>query len=514
MKALEINNLSFGYKDSGKLIVDDLSFDINKNEFVTIIAPSGTGKSTLFRLILGLLKPQKGNINILKDGNKNIIGYMPQKDSLMPWRNILDNTAVGLELNGYSKKEARKVAATYFEGFGLKGTEKYYPHELSGGMRQRASFLRAIVNNPSIILLDEPFSSLDALTRRKMQSWLLDLCQRQSNTVFMITHDIEEALLLSDRILICTELPYRNLKSIDVNIERPRNYETTLSSEFIELKRSILNVLDSLEENKGGYRMKKIKDYIFPLIFLIIIILAWEFIIPYFKVPNFILPRFSEIIKALVDQKDLIYKHSLITLGEALLGLIASVIIGISCALSIYLWRNVSKTLYPIIIFSQTIPTIALSPIMVMWFGYTIWSKVAVVILFCFFPIVISTLDGLNSVDRDLEDVLKALGGNRFQIFFKLHMNSVLPNFLSSFKIAATYSISGATIGEWLGAEKGLGIYIKRAAGMLQADSVFAGVLVLSFLGLILFSVGFLLEKILLKYRRGLKEDNHEIKKA
>lgn len=260
--------------------------------------------------------------------------------------------------------------------------------------------------------------------------------------------------------------------------------------------------------------MKKIKAYIFPLIFLIIIILAWEFIIPYFKVPNFILPRFSEIIKALVDQKDLIYKHSLITLGEALLGLIASVIIGISCALSIYLWRNVSKTLYPIIIFSQTIPTIALSPIMVMWFGYTIWSKVAVVILFCFFPIVISTLDGLNSVDRDLEDVLKALGGNRFQIFFKLHMNSVLPNFLSSFKIAATYSISGATIGEWLGAEKGLGIYIKRAAGMLQADSVFAGVLVLSFLGLILFSVGFLLEKILLKYRRGLKEDNHEIKKA
>ncbi len=119
-------------------------------------------------------------------------------------------------------------------------------------MRQRASFLRAIVNNPSIILLDEPFSSLDALTRRKMQSWLLDLCQRQSNTVFMITHDIEEALLLSDRILICTELPYRNLKSIDVNIERPRNYETTLSSEFIELKRDILNVLDSLEENKGG----------------------------------------------------------------------------------------------------------------------------------------------------------------------------------------------------------------------------------------------------------------------
>jgi putative hydroxymethylpyrimidine transport system ATP-binding protein len=252
MKALEINNLSFKYKDSEKLIIDDLSFSIDKNEFVTIIAPSGTGKSTLFRLILGLLEPQKGSIHIANEGNKNIIGYMPQKDSLMPWRNVLDNTSVGLELNGYSKKEARDIAATYFEGFGLKGSEKLYPHELSGGMRQRASFLRAIVNNPSILLLDEPFSSLDALTRRKMQAWLLELCQKGKNTVFMITHDIEEALLLSDRILICTELPYKDLRSIDVSIKRPRTYETTLSSEFIELKRGILNILDELEENKGG----------------------------------------------------------------------------------------------------------------------------------------------------------------------------------------------------------------------------------------------------------------------
>ena len=119
-------------------------------------------------------------------------------------------------------------------------------------MRQRASFLRAIVNKPSLLLLDEPFSSLDALTRRKMQEWLLDLCEKEKNTVFMITHDIEEALLLSDRILICTQLPYKNLKSIDVNIKRPRTYETTLTSEFIELKRSILNILDNLEENKEG----------------------------------------------------------------------------------------------------------------------------------------------------------------------------------------------------------------------------------------------------------------------
>lgn len=256
MKSLEINNLSFKYKDSENLIIDDLSFSINKNEFVTIIAPSGTGKSTLFRLILNLLSPEKGNINIKDEGNKNIIGYMPQNDCLMPWRNILDNASIGLELNGYSKKEARKVATTYFEDFGLLGTQKLYPHELSGGMKQRASFLRAIVNKPPILLLDEPFSSLDALTRQKMQVWLLTLCQREKNTVFMITHDIEEAILLSDRILIATEVPYKNFKSVDVKIKRPRTYETTLTNEFIELKKIILNILHILDKSTEVYNEK------------------------------------------------------------------------------------------------------------------------------------------------------------------------------------------------------------------------------------------------------------------
>ncbi|MEQ8199665.1 MAG: ABC transporter permease [Clostridiaceae bacterium] len=259
--------------------------------------------------------------------------------------------------------------------------------------------------------------------------------------------------------------------------------------------------------------MGKIKTNLFSLTAIVIILLLWEFLVPYIGIPDFILPRFSNILITLWKQKYLLYNHSLTTLWEAILGLVISVVVGILCAFSIYSWKGVRRTLYPVIIFSQTIPIVALSPIMIMWFGYTIWAKVAVVILFCFFPIVVSTLDGLNSVDRDLDDVLKALGGKRIQIFFKLHIPSVLPNFLSSFKIAATYSIAGATIGEWLGAEKGLGIYVKRAAGMLQSDSVFAGVLVLSFLGIMLFGVGVFLERILLKYRR-IKERYHEIKKS
>lgn len=256
--------------------------------------------------------------------------------------------------------------------------------------------------------------------------------------------------------------------------------------------------------------MKKFKNNLLPLIFVMVLLLAWEFLVPYLKVPQYIVPRFSKILVALLNQKELLYNHSVITLGEALLGLTLSIIVGILCAFSIYRWKSVEKTLYPIIIFSQTIPIIALSPIMVMWFGYTIWSKVTVVILFCFFPIVVSTLEGLNSVDKDLEEVLLALGGSKKQIFLKLHINAVLPSFLSGLKVAATYSIAGATIGEWLGSEKGLGIYVRRVAGMLQSDSVFAGVIVLSLLGLMLFMLVALLERNLLKYRRGIKVENHE----
>lgn len=254
--------------------------------------------------------------------------------------------------------------------------------------------------------------------------------------------------------------------------------------------------------------MKKLRENIVPLLFVMILLIAWEFLVPYFKVPNYILPKLSKVLNALWSQRGLLFDHAIITLLEAVIGLIMSVVIGVLCSFSIYKWKNVKRTLYPLIVFSQTIPIIALSPIMIMWFGYTIWAKVAVVVLFCFFPIVVNTLQGLNNVDKDLEDVLTALGGSRYQIFIKLHIKSVLPDFLSGFKIAATFSVAGATIGEWLGAEKGLGIYVKRVAGMLQADSVFAGVLVLSFLGLLLFSIGVLLEKILLRYKRGVMIKN------
>lgn len=200
--------------------LDQVSLQVQAGEFVLIIGPSGCGKSTLFNIIAGLIKPDQGTV-LIDDhdwtGKTGRISYMQQKDLLLPSRNILDNVSIPLLLKGMSKKEARQQAASCLEDFGLKGFATYYPRQLSGGMRQRAALLRTYLQASDILLLDEPFAALDAINRRNMQLWLKELCNRYHSSVLFITHDIEEALLLADRIYLFSARPARIRLEIDMN---------------------------------------------------------------------------------------------------------------------------------------------------------------------------------------------------------------------------------------------------------------------------------------------------------
>ena len=171
------------------------------------------------------------------------IGYMQQKDLLMPWRSVLDNTILGLELHGLTKKEARQRALDLVETFGLKGFERQYPFALSGGMRQRAAFLRTMLLDQDVILLDEPFGALDALTRVQMQEWLLELWESLRKTIILITHDVDEAILLSDRVYVLTARPGRVKMVLDIGLPRPRSYQSVTTSAFMELKSMLLATL-------------------------------------------------------------------------------------------------------------------------------------------------------------------------------------------------------------------------------------------------------------------------------
>lgn len=236
---------------------------------------------------------------------------------------------------------------------------------------------------------------------------------------------------------------------------------------------------------------------------VIIVVSLWEWAARTGKVPSFIIPAPSKVLEMLYEQKQaLLWVHTPATLKEALIGFAFSFAGGITIALAMHFSKLVEKMLYPFVLFSQTIPVIALSPIFVLWFGYDIWSKIAVTVLVAFFPIVISCYDGFKNIDQDYVDLLRSMGASKWKIFIKVEVPFAMPSLFSGIKMAVIYSIVGATIGEWLGASEGLGYYTRRMSGNLNAEGVFAAVALLTVLGLVLFSIATFIEKSFLKWSR------------
>ncbi|HEY0814043.1 MAG TPA: ABC transporter ATP-binding protein [Pseudonocardia sp.] len=220
---LVIDEVSKSYP--GLPVLDGIAFDVAPGEFVSVIGPSGCGKSTLFDVIAGLERPDAGRVLIEgadATGQVNHVAYMPQRDLLFPWRSVLDNTALGLEVAGVRRRVARARARALFSPFGLAGFEDARPDELSGGMRQRAALLRTVVQDRPLLLLDEPFGALDSLTRSDMQAWLADVWARYGWTVLLVTHDIREAVYLSDRVVVLTPRPARVRAEVGIELPRPR----------------------------------------------------------------------------------------------------------------------------------------------------------------------------------------------------------------------------------------------------------------------------------------------------
>jgi putative hydroxymethylpyrimidine transport system ATP-binding protein len=236
---LSINKLSYSFGEE-RAIFDQISLDVNPGEFVSVIGVSGSGKSTLFKLITGLLAPEQGEILIKgqQTGKRaGSVGYMPQKDLLLPWRTVVDNVLLPIEIAKESKQRKLPEVREWLDRFGLAAYENAYPGELSGGMRQRVAFLRTLMTGKDLLLLDEPFGALDSLTKRKMHSWLLGLWGELQKTVLFITHDLEEAILLSDRIYVLKG--DRGVQEVKVNLPRPRNAELIYESEFIRMRKEL-----------------------------------------------------------------------------------------------------------------------------------------------------------------------------------------------------------------------------------------------------------------------------------
>ncbi|MFF2015831.1 ABC transporter ATP-binding protein [Paenibacillus sp. NPDC058177] len=219
-------------------ILKDVSLHIRKGEFVSILGPSGSGKSTLFNIITGLLPADRGTLDVHGE-----IGYMQQKDLLLPWKTVLDNIVLPLDLKGSNKEASRSKAVSLMDRIGLKGYEHRYPSELSGGMKQRASFLRTFLASGEIMLLDEPFGALDSITKGSMQAWLLEVQEAFNVTILFITHDIEEAIFLSDRIYVLSSRPGVVKEELTVSFDQKNKRDRLINPELLVLKETIKGLL-------------------------------------------------------------------------------------------------------------------------------------------------------------------------------------------------------------------------------------------------------------------------------
>ena len=245
MHKLETKNLTMRF--GSETIIRDISIAVDQGELVSLLGVSGSGKTTLFNCISGIYKPVSGSVILDGEeitGTTGHISYMLQKDLLLPYKTIEDNVALPLIIRGVSKPEARQQASAHFEEFGLEGTQKKYPKQLSGGMRQRAALLRTYLFSDNVALLDEPFSALDTITKGRIHRWYLDVMEKINLTTVFITHDINEAILLSDRIYIMTGKPGEIQSEIKVKTPRSQRQDYDLTDEFMEYKRQIMALLD------------------------------------------------------------------------------------------------------------------------------------------------------------------------------------------------------------------------------------------------------------------------------
>lgn len=247
----------YGSADSAP-ILDDLTFTVADDEFVCLLGPSGCGKSTLLKIIAGLITPATGSLDV--DG-RPVLGqtghaaYMPQQDELLPWRRAIDNAALAADIHGIAPEESRARARAAFQRFGLAGYEAAWPDELSGGMRQRLALLRTYLADRSLLLLDEPFGALDAITRRSMQVWLQEVWSDDPRAVLLVTHDVDEAILLADRVLVMSPGPGRIVADVPIDAPRPRAPSSVTEPWFLAHKVALLDhLVSAMPDEPGGLR--------------------------------------------------------------------------------------------------------------------------------------------------------------------------------------------------------------------------------------------------------------------
>jgi NitT/TauT family transport system ATP-binding protein len=522
-------------------VLSGLDMRVARGEFFTIVGASGSGKTTMLKLISGIIQPSEGRVLIKGEPVYRLrrdTGNVFQKPILLPWRNVVQNILLPVEVvRGETTPPDRRRAAELIAMMGLKGAESFYPSELSGGMQQRVAIARALMLDPEILLLDEPFGSLDSITRERLNILLLELWRKTGKTVIFVTHSISEAVLLSTKIAILSKAAGKIQKVIKIDPGKKGKGREIFSSDYItktvvEIRKQIRSVWRkelngdvvetvTRERSESGsdsfmQRLRKRYEYLLIPAGVALFLFIWSMISRMSGLPEYILPTPAQVFERFFSalREGLILPNMAVTAYESLAGfLIGSVsafIIGYALAKS----RTVERLLSPYIVAMQAIPIVALAPLLIIWFGFGINTKIFIAALIIFFPILINSIVGIRSADSEIMELLTSLDAGPFKTFFKFELPSALPIIFGGLKVGITYSVIGAVVGEFLGASRGLGALVNMSRASFDTPLVFVAIMLLGILGIVFYLLMSLLEYLLLGRHRvrrveGEKEWKH-----
>jgi ABC-type nitrate/sulfonate/bicarbonate transport system ATPase subunit/ABC-type nitrate/sulfonate/bicarbonate transport system permease component len=501
---IEARGLEFSFHENR--VIDSVSFSLCEGGFMTFLGPSGCGKTTLLNLIAGIYTAGEGELNVRTDK----ISFVFQNDTLLPWRSTLGNVLLPFELRGQAlSKDLRVRGRRILAELGLDACEDFFPSQLSGGMKKRVELARALVTEPELLILDEPFSSLDIITREKLNILLRGLHRRTRCSVVMVTHSVEEACFLSDTILVLSPQPAQVIDVMELGKngdEPPDQY--LLSPPEREAAASIRKHAKILwttlpdpvtpavtvralirgaapKADRGGFFQRHYGWMLIP-----IELLALYFLLSFLKqaipIPDYILPLPWGILTRFVStmKQGTILADLGMTVYESLAGFAIAFVLTLVLGYGIAKSRLASRLLMPYLIASNTIPSIALAPFLVLWFGFGAPPRIITSVIVIFFPMLINTISAMGIAEKSMGQLISFFRPARLRRFTHFELPASLPVIASGVKVSITLSVIGAVVGEFVSGNRGLGSLVSIAKANFDVELMFVGLLWLILLGL------------------------------
>jgi len=516
---ISVQNLNFSFATP---VLKEVTFSVRRSQFVSFVGPSGCGKTTLLYILLGIHPHFGGTVEV---GTQDT-SFVFQHDSLLEWRDALSNVLLPFESRGQQiTQKIRDEAMEMLARVGLSGYEHLFPNELSGGMKKRVEIARALVTHPELLVLDEPFSSLDIISRERLNMLIKEIHAQSDQTVVMVTHSVEEACFLSDTVFVLSNAPasiikteligrngadYREQFSLspeEARIEHsiradaktlwnirpePTIDVRTRSSELLPLRKRVTRHL------RAHYNRWLIPVELVVIGFLLVGIKKW------FHVPDYIFPQpvgiVQRFISTLADGS--ILPSIAATVYESSIGFVIAFALTLVLGYAVAKSRIVSNLAMPHLVALNTIPAVALAPFLVLWFGFGYAPKIVTAVILMFFPMLINNISAIRLAEERVRTLVQFYRPNRRRAFIRFELPAALPVIFSGIKVSITLSVIGAVVGEFVSGQQGLGTLVNQSKANFDMELMFVGLIWLALLGLFYFGVASLVFAMIQARRR------------